>query len=73
VITEKDKDDFMDWCRNSGKMVEELRDILINDDGTIKTEKRMVCVLTTHPDDWEKFCRDTGRKYDGRIKLWAFY
>ena len=25
VITEKDKDDFMDWCRNSGKMVEELK------------------------------------------------
>ena len=32
----------------------------------------MVCVLTTHPDDWEKFCRDTGHKYDGRIKLWHF-
>ena len=42
-ITEKDKDDFMDWCRNSGKMVE-LRDVLINDDGTIKQKKEwFVC------------------------------
>lgn len=73
MYNEKDKDDFRQWMVNKGKAKRELTDVFINNNGEISTEKKMCWVMNTSPEDWEDFCKDTGREYKGKIDLLAIY
>jgi len=71
----KDKlmEEYLQWSKDTGRFKHELTDVIVNDNGVIKTEKKMTGVVKTSPDDWREFCRDKGREYKGEYKLLAMY
>jgi hypothetical protein len=73
MCTEKDKEEFIQWLKDNGKMNYELTDVYVNNDGEIKLEKKMAWVAKTCSEDWRKFCKITGREYNGEINLLAIY
>jgi hypothetical protein len=73
TITEQDKDEYIQWLKDTGRMKHELTDIFINDNGTIKTEKKMAWVAKSSIDDWKEFCKATNRNYIGEVNLLAMY
>lgn len=64
IFTDKDQSEYFQWLKDTGKGKYELTDIFINDNGEIKTEKRMACIIKTTPEDWKQFCKITGRDYN---------
>jgi len=63
---------YLQWLKDTGRFKHELTDVIVNDNGIIKTEKKMAGVMKTSHDDWRKFCRDRGREYE-EYKLLAIY
>lgn len=72
-ITEQDKEDFIQWQKDTGRMKYELTDVFINDNGEIKIEKKMAWVSKTSPANWKEFCEATGREYKGFVNVLAIY
>jgi len=64
-------EEYIQWRKDTGKFRHELRDIIVNDNGVIKTEKKMACVINTSPEDWKEFCEDRDIEYEGEMKLLA--
>ncbi len=73
MFTEKDKNDFLQWQKYTGRAKYELNDIFVNNIGEIKIEKMMSWTIKTSPEDWKEFCKDTNREYEGKINLLAIY
>ena len=71
-FTEEDQEEFIQWMKDAGRAKYELTDIHLNEDGEIKTIKKMAWVIKTTPEDWKEFCEVTGRRYEGEMKLLAF-
>lgn len=61
--------DFRQWMIDKGKAKRELTNIMVNDNGSIKTEQKMAWVIKSSPENWREFCKDTKREYTGEIKL----
>lgn len=57
------KEKYFQWLKDTGRMEYKLTDIFINDNGIIKTEKKMAWIAHTTPSDWEEFCNITDNKY----------
>jgi len=66
-------DEYLQWSKDTGRFKHELTDVIVNDNGVIKTEKKMACVVNTSPDDWREFCMDRDMEYEGKMKLLAIY
>ena len=62
-------EEYLQWRKDTGRFKHELTDVIVNDNGVIKTEKKMACIMKTSPDDWREFCRDRGIEYEGEMKL----
>jgi len=62
-------EEYLQWRKDTGIFKHELTDVIVNDNGVIKTEKKMACIMKTSPDDWREFCRDRGIEYEGEMKL----
>lgn len=73
MFTDKDSEDFKQWLKDTGRLRYELTDVFINNDGEIKTEKKMAWVMKTSPEDLKEFCKVTDREYEGEINLLAIY
>jgi hypothetical protein len=73
TITEQDKNDYIQWLKDTGRMIYKLTDIFINDNGVIKTEKKMAWVAKVSIEDWKEFCKATNREYIGEVNLLAMY
>jgi len=69
INNEKLMDEYLQWSKDTGRFKHELTDVIVNDNGVIKTEKKMAGVIKTSPDDWREFCRDRGIEYEGEMKL----
>ena len=65
-------EEYLQWRKDTGRFKHELTDVIINNNGEIKTEKKMACVIKTSPDDWREFCRYRGIEYE-EYKLLAIY
>ena len=65
-------EEYLQWQKDTGRFKQELTDVIVNDNGVIKTEKKMACVMKTTGNDWKEFCEDTGREYE-EYKLLAIY
>jgi hypothetical protein len=72
-LAEQEKEGYIQWLKDTGRMKYELTDIFINDNGEIKTEKKMAWVMKNTPGDWKKFCEETGKEYEGSVNLLAIY
>lgn len=72
-LTEKDKNDYLQWLKDTRKAKYGLTDVFVNINGEIKVEKRMAWTMNTSPEDWKEFCNTTGRGYMGEINLLAIY
>jgi len=70
---EKHMEEYLQWRKDTGRFKQELTDVIVNDNGVIKTEKKMAWVMKILPDDWREFCRDRGIEYEGEMKLLAMY
>jgi len=66
-------EEYLQWSKDTEKFKHELTDIIIDDNGKIKTEKKMTSVVKTSPEDWREFCKDRGLEYEGEMKLLAMY
>jgi hypothetical protein len=71
IITEQDKDEYIQWLKDTGRMKYKLTDIFVNDNGVIKTEKKMAWVAKVSTEDWKEFCNATSREYIGEVDLLA--
>jgi hypothetical protein len=60
----KINNEFLQWLKDKGRMKSELTDVFVNDNGTIKSEKRMAQIYNVSPDDWKEFCEVTNREYE---------
>jgi hypothetical protein len=56
--------EFLQWLKDKGKMKNELTDVFVNDNGTIKAEKRMGEIYNISPDVYKEFCEATNREYE---------
>lgn len=63
MYTEKDREDYVQWAKDTGRTKEGLTDVYVNDNGEMKIEKRMAWTIQCSPDDWKEFCKATGREY----------
>jgi len=72
-ITSEVRDEYIQWLKDNRIPKQELRDVYINDNGEFKTEKKMVWEFKTSQDDWEEFCKETGKDYEGAVNLLAIY
>ena len=72
MYNQKDLNEYIKWQKDNGKAKYQLTTVVINDNGEIKTEKIMAWVMNTSPDDWKEFCKDTGKEYEGEVKLLAY-
>jgi len=70
---EKLMEEYLQWRKDTGRFKQELTDVIVNDNGVIKTEKKMAWVVKTTTDDWREFCKDRGIEYEGEMKLLAMY
>jgi len=68
---EEIRKEYFQWLKDKGKTEQKLVDVFVNDNGEIKKEKQMACVMKNTSKDWKEFCEDTGREYEGEIKLLA--
>lgn len=64
--------EFIQWLKDKGKPITGLTDVFVNENGNIKTEKRMATTIHISPDDYKDFCKETGKDYEA-IKLIAIY
>lgn len=69
MYNEKDLNEFIQWKKDTELVKHELIDIFVNDNGQIKTEKKMAQIVKTTPEDWKEFCKVTGREYDGKMYI----
>jgi hypothetical protein len=60
---QKDREDYFQWLKDTGKMKYELTDVFINKDGVLHNEKRMAWCGKTSPEDYREFCKETGREF----------
>jgi len=66
-------EEYIQWRKDIGKFRHELKDIIVNDDdGVIKTEKKMAWITDTSCEDWREFCEDRDIEYEGEMKLLVF-
>ena len=73
MYLQKDKDDFIQWCKNTGKAEYKLTDIYVNNNGELELEKKMAWVFDIVPEDWKRFCKNTNREYIGEVNLLAMF
>jgi len=57
-------EEYLQWQKDTGRFKQELTDVIVNDNGVIKTEKKMAWVAKTSPEDWREFCKDRGMEYE---------
>lgn len=72
-LTEQEKEEYIQWQKDTGRMKYELVNIFVNDNDEIKTEKKMAWVIKNTPEDWKEFCEETGKEYKGFVNLLAIY
>lgn len=73
MFNQKDKDDFFQWGKDTGKIKYELAKVLVNNNGVFEYENKMAWVLRTSPEDYKEFCEVTGRECEGEIILQVIY
>lgn len=73
MFNQKEKDDLFQWGKDNGKLKYELAKVLVNNNGVFEYEDKMVWVMRTSPEDYRKFCEDTGRGYEGEVVLQVIY
>jgi len=72
-ITDKVKDEFIQWLKDTGRLEYKSSDVFVNNDGEMKIEKRMAWSMDITPKKWKEFCDITGIDYGGEINLLAIY
>lgn len=65
-------DEFIQWSKDTGRMKYQMTDIVVNDNGNFKIEKKMAWVMKTSSEDWKEFCKFTNRDYE-EVKLLTKY
>lgn len=73
MLDDKIVNEFLQWQKDTGRMNCELTDVIVNDGGNIKIEKKMAWVCHITPNDWKEFCHATNREYEGIIQVLAIY
>ena len=61
-MNDAEQEKYIQWLKDTDRMKYELTDVFINDNGQIKTEKKMAWVARTTPNDWEEYCKVTESK-----------
>jgi len=72
-IEKEELDEFLQWKKDNGKFEYKLTDIYVNDNGEIKTEKKIAMIIKRTPNDWKEFCRVTGKKCISEATLLVIY
>lgn len=67
------QEEFLQWQKDNGNAKYGFTDIYVNDNGKIKKQKTLAWTVNTTPEDWKQFCEETGREYEGEMKLFAIY
>jgi len=63
MLIQEDREDYVQWLKDKGKMKYELTDVYINKDGVIHMEKKMAWVIKPEIEDYKEFCLETGREF----------
>ena len=63
-------DDYLQWLINHGRARHELTDVYVkNHNGEVSTEKVMAWVISNTPEDWKKYCKETGTPHEQNIVI----
>ena len=72
-LTEQDKNEYLQWLKNTGRSVYKLTDVYVMENEKVGIEKKMAWISKISPSDWYEFCKKTGRECEGFVNLLAIY